>query len=161
MSGAVSLWNLPPDQMKARLAQLASAAPSAEVIPFPSRAVTVRPRTKAPRFTFRGFDDFMPALRAARQNVIRYGGERWYLNPALCIKARVPAAWVRWKGLTASGTSPRDLNFPLGPYWPGGALPFGPEYAAPCHVAQFALPPPPRQLTIEAADYELIADAAD
>lgn len=158
--GALSLWSLPPDQMKARLAELAAAAPS-NVIVFPSRAVTVRQRTKAPRFTFRGFDDFMPVLRVARENAIRAHGERWYLNPAVCIKARVPAAWVRWKGLTASGTSPRDLNMPLGPYWPGGALPFGPEYAAPTHVAQFALPPPPRQLTIEATAYELIADAAD
>jgi hypothetical protein len=102
----------------------------------------------------------MPAFRAAREAAIRDAGAYWWAKPNVSMWARVPPSWVAWKGFSRSGSSPRDLHFPLGKYWPGGELPIGPEYAAPVSVCQFVVPAPRRRVTIDAT-WELIADAAD
>ena len=97
--------------------------------------------TRKARNTFSGFDDFMPAFTAARARAAAEVGERWYLDPTRSVKAQVPAAWVRWVGKIASGRSPRDVNFPVARFWPGGVLPVGPVYADPVQVAAEVLPP--------------------
>jgi len=99
----------------------------------------------------------MPAFGAARFRAIDAVGPRWWMDPDYSRWARVPAAWVNWKGATRSGTSPRDMHFPAGRFWPGGELPLGPEYAAPVSVAQFADFAP----RVAGPVLELIADAAD
>jgi hypothetical protein len=94
---------------------------------------------RQPGNSFRGFDDFMPAFTAARMLAIADHGARWYLS-ADCLKARLPAAWVRWVGLSVSGKSPRDVNMPSARYWPGGVLPAGPDYAAPAVLSGEIMP---------------------
>lgn len=153
MSAALATyWDSPPAVLAGYLQQRAAVMRKATVVAIGDRRQ---------RNSFRGFDDFMPALRVARETAAAAAGPRWWMSPDHSIWARVPAAWVHWKGLSISGTSPRDLHFPMGRYWLGGALPMGPEYAAPISVAQFAKPPPRRQLTIVASEWELLADAAD
>jgi hypothetical protein len=79
--------------------------------------------------TFRGSEDFFPAFNAAREACRAAHGPEWYLNPSVALKARVPGAWVALRGEMGTYRSPRDVNFPRAEYWPGGALPAGPEYA--------------------------------
>jgi hypothetical protein len=100
--------------------------------------IAIRP-AKAAGNTFRGFDDFMPAFTAARMLAMADHGIRWWLAPGT-LKARLPAAWVRWQGLAVSGKSPRDVNMPSARYWPGGVLPVGPEYAAPAVLSGEIMP---------------------
>jgi hypothetical protein len=158
-----SFWGASAAELAAHFQRRRQEAATA-VVPFvrpdaPQTSLTLsRPRR---RLTFRGFDDFMPAFAAARAAAARAHGSFWWAKPDVSIMARVPPQWVAWKGAARSGTSPRDLHFPLGVYWPGGELPIGPDYAAPASVAQFAKPPPRRTLTIDAPAWELIADAAD
>lgn len=165
MSGApvrASFWNLPVADLAAHIQKGVQGRATA-VVPVvrPIAAATAvalsRPRA---RLTFRGFDDFMPVFRWAREAVIAEHGEKWWWNPDVCRKARVPAAWVTWKGSASGGRSYRDLNFPLGRYWPGGELPIGPNYAAPASVAQFGGAPAPKPRTIDAPAWEWL-DAAD
>lgn len=155
-----AFWHLPAADLSEHLRKAAQERRTA-VVPFVRPVGTENalvPASKRRVLSYRGFDDFMPAFAAARALVIAECGVRWYLNPDVCRGARVPPAWVRWKGLSVSGTSPRDLHFPVGRFWPGGQLPVGPEYAAPASVAQFADRAPRRRVTIE---LELVADAAD
>lgn len=164
MSGAMVRapfsWGMAPADMAAHFATCRQqAAQAVALIPAPSTSsavVAFKPRR--PVNGFRNFTDFMPAFRAARARAIAAQGPRWWMSADHAIWARVPAAWVTWKGKASSGMSPRDLHFPMAQYWPGGALPFGPDYAAPISVAQFAAPAPRRHVTI---DLELLADAAD
>ena len=166
MSGALqraTFWDLSAADLVAHFQERRSEGTTA-VVPFvrPAGAKNAVARySPRPRRAFKGFDDFMPVFRAAREAAKAEHGEKWWANPNASLWARVPAAWVHWKGLSVSGTSPRDLHFPLGKYWPGGELPIGPEYAAPVSVVQFASPPPRRQLTIEAPAWEWLDDAAD
>jgi hypothetical protein len=162
---AASFWTLPPDQLAAHIAARRAEAPAA-VIPFrrpsPSRAVALRRATPALRPAFRGYDDFQPVYTAAREAAIRQHGPQWYLDPAVCLKARLPVAWVHWKGLSRSGNCPRDVNMPVGKFWPGGKLPYGPDYAPITHVAMFADPPPRRPpLLIEGEAFELLPTTDD
>jgi hypothetical protein len=97
---------------------------------------------RQPGNTYRGFDDFMPAFTAARRRAAMACRDmlgRWWLEPD-CLKARLPAAWVRWQGRSVSGKSPRDVNFPAARYWPGGTLPVGPDYAAPAVLSGEIMP---------------------
>jgi hypothetical protein len=165
MSGALvraNFWNLPAAELSAILQEPRPEAATA-VVPFrrPAAAGNAVARYSPRRKAFRGYDDFMPAFAVAREAAIREHGPKWWANPDACRWARVPAAWVHWKGFSRSGTSPRDMHFPLGKFWPGGELPIGPEYAAPVSVAQFVAPAPRRRVTIDAPVWELIADAAD
>jgi len=130
------------------------------VRPIPASTAVALSRPRA-RLTFRGFDDFMPVFRLARELAIAEHGEFWWRDSNVSRKARVPSAWVTWKGRASSGSSYRDLNMPVGRYWPGGELPIGPNYAAPASVAQFHGAPPPKPRTIDAPTWEWLADAAD
>lgn len=158
-----TFWTMGAAELAVHLRQRAEMGSTA-VVPFvapgaPRKAVALcSPRR---RLFFRGFDDFMPVLSAARAGAMREHGSKWWANPEASIMARVPASWVAWKGSARSGSSPRDLHFPLGRFWPGGELPIGPDYAAPASVAQFYNPAPRRHVTIDAPAWELIADAAD
>jgi hypothetical protein len=84
---------------------------------------------------FRNYQDFVPALNAARHAVAAEYGERWDLYPACHVWARLPRAWVRV--LVTDGksrrwsTGPRDRKLPTARFWPGGRLPVGAEYAQP------------------------------
>jgi hypothetical protein len=71
----------------------------------------------------------MPAYTRAREAAARAVGVRWYLDPAVTVKARVPVAWVACKLSRSTSTSPRDINVPRAEFWPDGLLPLGPEYA--------------------------------
>ena len=88
-----------------------------------------QPRQIGQRRTFAGWDDFMPAYTAAREAVAGRVGERWYLDPTVALKARVPGAWVSCRVVGRTSASPRDVTMPRAEFWPGGALPVGPEYA--------------------------------
>ena len=79
--------------------------------------------------SYSGFDDFMPAFNAARALAREAHGDRWHLNPDARMCARLPSAWVAAKGLSGTYRSPRDVAFPRARFWPGEALPNGPEYA--------------------------------
>jgi hypothetical protein len=83
------------------------------------------------RYTFKGYADFQAAYLIAKQAALRVCGERWYLDPQACIKARVPPSWVSCVILGRPSRTPRDLNFPAAEFWPRGALPYGPQYAEP------------------------------
>jgi hypothetical protein len=141
---SAALWRMSPAEMSQYIAANRN-------LPVPPLAAPPPPPRKIarPRLTFRNYDDFMPAFRAAREAAIAAAGVRWWMSPETSIWARVPPAWVYWRGLSRSGTSPRDLHFPMGQFWPGGHLPYGPEYAAPVSVAQFANPAPRRRITLE------------
>jgi hypothetical protein len=166
MSGALvraSFWDLPAGALASHLQQRRQEAATA-VVPFyrPAAAgkalALSRPRA---RLTFKGFDDFMPQFRASRAAAIAEHGEQWWANPAVCRKGRVPTAWVTWRGKASSGSTYRDLNMPMGRYWPSGEMPLGPDYADPICVAQFVEPAPRRRATIDLPAWEWIADAAD
>jgi hypothetical protein len=101
-------------------AALAKAFRAAE--PRKSRAIGVRK-------SYTCWDDFMPAYTRAREAAARAVGVRWYLDPAVTVKARVPVAWVACKLSRSTSTSPRDINVPRAEFWPDGLLPLGPEYA--------------------------------
>lgn len=166
MSGALvraAFWNLPAAELVAVFQEPRREAATA-VVPFVrpagGRNAVARYRPRQTR-AFRGFDDFMPAFTAAREAAILEHGAKWWANPDASIWARVPPGWVAWKGYSRSGTSPRDMHFPLGKYWPGGELPLGPDYAAPVTVAQFVAPAPRRRMTIDAPAWEWLSDAAD
>jgi hypothetical protein len=158
-----TFWSLPAGALAAHIQKRRQEGAGA-VVPFlrPSAPKTAdalsRPRA---RLSFKGFDDFMPAFRAAREAAIAEHGDQWWANPHTCLKGRVPTAWVTWKGKASSGSSYRDLNMPVARYWPGGQLPVGPVYAAPICVAQCVDPVTPRCLTIEVPAWEWLADAAD
>jgi hypothetical protein len=166
MSGALqraTFWNLPAGELAAHFQERRMEGATA-VVPFvrPAGARNAVARySPRPRRAYRGFDDFMPALATARAAAITEHGEKWWANPNASLWARVPAAWVAWKGFSRSGSSPRDMHFPIGKFWPGGVLPIGPDYAAPVSVVQFDSPPPHRRLTIEAPAWEWLDDAAD
>jgi hypothetical protein len=156
-----TFWDMPAGDMAAHFAKSRQEAAQAVALipPAPvtgSAVVAFRPRRRVTGF--RGYNDFMPAFRAARERAMAAQGPRWWMSPDHSIWARVPAGWVTWKGRASSGMSPRDVHFPMAQYWPGGVLPIGPDYAAPISVAQFADPAPRRRVTI---DLELLADAAD
>jgi hypothetical protein len=83
--------------------------------------------------SFRGYDDFAPALTAARTlakvAAAEAGDDRWYLNQDLCVKARIPGGWANAKGRNGRVIhGPRDLNFPRAQFWPNAMLPTGLEY---------------------------------
>ena len=164
MSARAAFWCLPIEALSAHVHKRAAEGSTA-VVPFVRPALAEKalaPVSTRRRLSFKGYDDFMPAFAAAREAARAAFGPKWVFNPDACCGARVPKGWVSWRTSAASGSSPRDLtHFPLGHFWPGGVLPVGPEYAAPVSVAQFAAPPPRRRLTIEATDWELVADAAD
>jgi hypothetical protein len=141
-----AFWELSGEALKEHFAKTIPTGSTA-VVPFGGADTlpAIRPAGAAPvarparaRLSFRSYDDFMPAFSLARGRVIREVGDRWWMTPDYSRWARVPAAWVNWKGQTRSGTSPRDMHFPLGRFWPNGELPLGPHYAAPVSVAQFA-----------------------
>jgi hypothetical protein len=166
VSGALqraSFWNLPAAELAAHVQERRREAATA-VVPFvrPSAAgnapAVYRPRRST---SYRGYDDFMPAFRAAREAAAAKHGPNWWMKPDASRWARVPPTWVAWKGYSRSGSSPRDMHFPVGEFWPGGVLPIGPEYAAPVSVAQFAERPPRPRATIDAPAWEWLADAAD
>jgi hypothetical protein len=77
----------------------------------------------------RAMFNYPTAFNAAREAARAAGGPRWFLDPAISLKARVPASWLAIRGEMAVYRSPRDLNFPVAEYWPGGVLPTGPDYA--------------------------------
>lgn len=79
--------------------------------------------------TFKDADSFFVAFNVARDAARTAAGAAWYLDPAVCLKARVPAAWVALRGEQGIWRSPRDINVPRGEYWPAGVLPTGAEYA--------------------------------
>lgn len=91
-----------------------------------------KPKRIAADKTFRDYDDFSPAFAASRALAREAGGPRWYLNPDLCLKARLPIVWANCKILNGTATKhgPRDVNFPVARFWPGETLPVGPEYVA-------------------------------
>jgi hypothetical protein len=162
MSGLVraSFWGLDAAALSEHL-RIAAQERSTAVVPFVrpmERSMALVPAGARRVLTYRGFDDFMPAFSLARERCMAVHGSRWWANPNANRWARVPAAWVRWKGRSISGASPRDVHFPLGEFWLGGVLPVGPEYAAPVSVCQFADRAPRRRVEIE---LELMADAAD
>lgn len=161
MSGVAlaTFWNLPAADLAAHFQQRQQAEATV-VVPFVRQTAVARPARRL-HYTFRGFGDFMPAFRVARERAILSAGRNWWMSPDHALWARVPTAWVTWKGRASSGSSPRDLHFPLGRYWDAGELPIGPDYAPSGSVAQFANPPPRRPLTIEARAWELVSDAAD
>jgi hypothetical protein len=90
--------------------------------PKPLRQIAQRP-------TFKGWDDFMPAFTAAREACKAVAGERWYLDPTVALKARVPAAWTCCHLSRGTSVSPRDVTVPRAEFWEGASLPLGPDYA--------------------------------
>jgi hypothetical protein len=79
---------------------------------------------------FSSWEDWWPVCRAARARASADLGARWDLD-ASTLHARIPSAWANIK-LAIGGTKhgPRDIHMPAAKYWPGGVLPYGPEYAA-------------------------------
>lgn len=89
------------------------------------------PAARKPAASFRGYDDFVPAFNAARRAAIAALGERWYLVPGASQWARIPAPWAACKVFGRVSNAPRDRRLPAAQFWPSGAMPIGPEYAAP------------------------------
>lgn len=79
--------------------------------------------------TFKGYDDWTPAVQAAKQAACDELGELWAIKPGASILATVPAAWVSCKVFGRVSHSPRDMRLPAARFWPDGLLPRGPEYA--------------------------------
>jgi hypothetical protein len=157
-----SFWNLPVAEMAEHLAAARLSASTA-IVPFVrSAAAATAVAVFKPRGfrSFRGYDDFSPVFTAAKFAAIAVGGPQWWADSALCRKARLPVAWVKWKGACSSGTCYRDVNMPVGRFWPGGEMPMGPEYAAPAAASQFGKAPPRAPVVIDAPAWEWI-DAAD
>ena len=88
------------------------------------------PAVKALVASFKGYDDFAPALDAAKAAARAALGNRWDLVLGATAIARVPAAWTRCKVYGRTSTGPRDMRLPVAEFWPSGVLPVGPEYAA-------------------------------
>lgn len=84
-----------------------------------------KPRGK----TYKGYDDFVPDYNAARHAIAADLGSHWHLIPEASVWARVPSAWVACKVFGRTSSAPRDMRLPAAKYWPGGAMPVGPEYA--------------------------------
>lgn len=165
------LWTMTGAELATTLAQPATRpverVPSAADVKAAKAIIAAhKAATRQPATTFRGFDDFMPAFTFARLACRLANGPRWYLNPSACLKARLPAAWVRWHGLAVSGTSPRDVNFPVARYWEGGVLPIGPEYAplveaTDSRVVLWKPRKPAPVLELLPVEWDHVADAAD
>ncbi len=102
--------------------------------------------------SYRNAEEFFPPFNAAREACRALHGENWYLDPAVSLKARVPAAWVALKGEMGTWRSPRDVNCPRAEFWPGGVLPNGPDYAEHGPVAQSG---PLRHVKQPFTDFEL------
>jgi len=82
------------------------------------------------RKTFKNYDDFSAANRAAKLAACEAHGLHWHLVPGASALARLPAAWVACKVFGRTSKSPRDVRLPAARFWPNGLLPVGPEYAA-------------------------------
>ena len=120
----MSIWTMTGAELAA-----ACAAPA------PVPALRTRPLRRA---TFSGYRDFQRALQHARDAATRAYGDQWHLAPGACCRARVPGAWVRCVIAGRASVSPRDLNLPAAEFWPGGALPVGPEYPRPIGMRRLA-----------------------
>ena len=156
---SASIWAMSGADLSAALAHRAPA-PQAVVIAYPGASASLQPiletiaslsrrdqaalmrafrsaeqAAKPKRLTggntFRAWADFTPALTTARMAAIAVFGAQWYLNPDLCIKGRVPAAWASCKVHGRTSVCHRDMNIPTAQFWPGGTLPVGPDYAEP------------------------------
>ena len=91
--------------------------------------VMFKSKQAKPRNTFKTAEEFFSAFNDARNRCRSEFGEKWYLNPCACLKARVPNSWISLKGQMGTWTSPRDVNFPVARFWSTNTLPIGPEYA--------------------------------
>ncbi len=118
----------------ATIANLSRRDQSALMRAFRSAEQSAKPKRLTGGNTYRGRDDFTPALDAARLAAIEAFGRQWYLNPGMSVKARVPAAWASCKVHGRTSTCHRDMNFPTAQFWPGGALPVGRDYAEPLAI---------------------------
>lgn len=162
MSAAVSIWSMTPDDLTALLSEPREAATA--LVPYVApvtrggNVVVFRPRRGR---TYRGYDDFSPDFTAAKFAAMAAHGSHWWANPDVSRKARLPIAWVKWKGACSSGTCYRDVNMPAAEYWPSGELPIGPEYAAPVRASQFGKAPIKAPVVVDAPAWEWLADAAD
>ena len=90
----------------------------------------LKPAARKAGPSFRGYEDFVVAYNAARHAAIAALGERWYLVPGASQWARIPAKWAACKVYGRVSHAPRDRRLPAAQFWPAGALPVGPEYAA-------------------------------
>ena len=120
----MSLWTMTG-------AELAVACAARETVPA-LRKPSLR------RAAFSGYRDFQRALQRARDAATRAYGDQWHLVPGACCRARVPGPWVRCVIAGRASVTPRDLNIPAAEFWPGGALPIGPEYPRPLGVRRLA-----------------------
>lgn len=125
---AASYWNASPADL-ARIIRERAASVPAVIQPATPATALARPRRKPS--AFKGWRAFSRALQAARDAVWRAYGEQWHLRPGACVKARVPAHWVRSVIAHRASNTPRDLNLPAGEFWPDGVLPIDPNYATP------------------------------
>lgn len=125
---AASYWNATPDDLARIIRERAASVPA--VIPHATAGTAIaRPRRKPS--AFKGWRDFSRALQVTRDAAWRVHGEQWHLRPGACVKARVPAHWVRSVIAHRASNTPRDINIPAGEFWPDGGLPIGPSYATP------------------------------
>jgi hypothetical protein len=131
----MSLWTLSPAELVAELsrpAPIRQPCVAVVAVPTPEQIKAARAVLRAARptrMTFRGWEDFQPALSFACELAQQAYGRQWYLNPEACLKARVPTAWVSCPLDLRSSVSSRDINVPVARFWRGARLPVGLEYA--------------------------------
>jgi len=90
----------------------------------------IRASRKPARPVFKGYDDFTPALVAAKNAAVAELGLHWHLLPGASVIATLPAAWVACKVFGRTSKAPRDTRLPAARFWQNGLLPVGPDYAA-------------------------------